>query len=294
MGHMYAFERRRDKAQRLALAAEDEDIAGQRASRQMGDDLPRHQRRFLFAQDDLRLEARSRQRVAPGRHRARIGPTYSTVARVARQRLDRAVRRSDFRRMRTKAFEFALRNGGAEDSIDRADDAGRVPTRVIAGEDAALEAVADEARRGFEDARLGAAEAVDALLRIADDEDAGRRPAARAAARAGVAREPGVQGVPLQRARVLELVDEEMADARVEPLLNPARELVVAQDRQRAALEVGHVGIAARTLVVGEGDEQRADEPHHALVLEARILLPDLRPSRPSACCVSARAAWPC
>jgi hypothetical protein len=41
-----------------------------------------------------------------------------------------------------------------------------------------------------------------------------------------------MQRMPLQRAGVLELVDQHMANARVEPLLHPARELVVAQQRQ--------------------------------------------------------------
>jgi hypothetical protein len=46
---------------------------------------------------------------------------------------------------------------------------------VIAGQDAAVEALAHERRGRLEHARLGAAEAVDALLRVADDEDARRR-----------------------------------------------------------------------------------------------------------------------
>jgi hypothetical protein len=54
--------------------------------------------------------------------------------------------------------------------------------------------------------------------------------------------------MPLQRARVLELVDQQMGDARVEALLDPARQLAVAQQDERDALEVGHVGEALRRL----------------------------------------------
>ena len=57
--------------------------------------------------------------------------------------------------------------------------------------------------------------------------------------------------MPLQRARVLELVDQHVAHARVEPLLHPARQRAVAQQRQRATLQVGHVGQAARALERG-------------------------------------------
>ena len=101
--------------------------------------------------------------------------------------------------------------GGAEHAVDRLDHRRRIAARVVAGEDAAVEAFAHEPRGRFEHARLGAAKSVDALLRVADDEDARRALPARAAARAGVAREPAVQRMPLQRARVLELVDQQMA-----------------------------------------------------------------------------------
>ena len=85
-----------------------------------------------------------------------------------------------------------------------------------------------------------------------------------------------MQCVPLQRARVLELVDQQVRDARVEPLLDPARELAVAQQDERDALEIGHVGEALRSLVVGERGEQRTAEADHAQMLFARLVLMDL------------------
>jgi hypothetical protein len=88
------------------------------------------------------------------------------------------------------------------------------------------------ALRGAEHARVGAAKAVDALLGVAHDEDAGRvQPAA---AGAGVARQPGVQRLPLQRVGVLELVDQQMAHARVQALLHVAAEEFVRQQGERA------------------------------------------------------------
>ena len=182
--------------------------------------------------------------------------------------------RADLGRVPAKAREQLA--GGAEHAVDRLDHRRRIAARVIAGEDAAVEPFAHEPRGRFEHARLGAAESVDALLRVADDEDARRPLPARAAARAGIAREPAVQRMPLQRARVLELVDQQMGDARVEPLLDPARQLAVAQQDQRDALEIGHVGEALRPLVVGERGEQRAAEANHAQMLLARFVLMDL------------------
>ncbi len=82
--------------------------------------------------------------------------------------------------------------------------------------------------------------------------------------------------MPLQRARVLEFIDQEVGDARVEPLLDPARQLAVAQQAERDALEVGHVGKALSSLVVGERREQRAAETNHAQMLLARFVLVDL------------------
>ena len=66
-------------------------------------------------------------------------------------------------------------------------------------------------------------------------------------------------------------------DARIEPLLDPARQLAVAQQRQRGALEIGHVGEAAAALVARELGEQRAAEADHAQVLVVRVVLVDLR-----------------
>src|SRR6185369_10389438 len=76
---------------------------------------------------------------------------------------------ADLGRVPAKAREQVA--GSAEHAVDRLDHRRRVAARVIAGQDAAAEALAHERRRRLEHARLGAAEAIDALLRVADDED---------------------------------------------------------------------------------------------------------------------------
>ena len=154
---------------------------------------------------------------------------------------------------------------------------GRIAPRVVAREQRTAQRLHDEAARRLEHLGLGAAKAVDALLRVADDEHARRPLAARTTAGASVRAEPGVQRVPLQRAGVLELVDEHVADARIEPLLHPAGERGITQQREAAALQVGHVGEAALALVASEFGEQQPCKPHHAQVLGVRIELVDLR-----------------
>jgi len=99
--------------------------------------------------------------------------------------------------VRAEAVELALALRRLEDPVDRLDDARRAAPRVVAGEAMAAERIDDEIGRRLEDARLGAAEAVEALLRVADDEEARRLLPARTAAGAGVRREPGMERMPL-------------------------------------------------------------------------------------------------
>ena len=69
----------------------------------------------------------------------------------------------------------------------------------------------------------GAAEAINALLGVAHDEDAGR------IGSAGIALQPGVQRLPLQRIGVLKFINQQMAHAGIETLLQPAAEGGVLQ-----------------------------------------------------------------
>ena len=146
--------------------------------------------------------------------------------------------------------------------VDGADDGRGVAPGVVAGQQVAAQAVANEGLCRAEHLRLGAAEAVDALLGVAHDEHARRL------TRAGVARQPGVQRLPLQRVGVLEFVDQQVFDARVQPLLHPTAEHRVGQQHLRGAFDVVHVHPAARALDHPVFGEQAAREAGHALLME--------------------------
>jgi hypothetical protein len=116
-------------------------------------------------------------------------------------------------------------------------------------------------------------EAVDALLGVADDEDRHRLPAARAPAGAGITGQPAVQRMPLQRAGVLKLVDQQVADLRVQALLHPAGQFGIKQQGQRAALQIVHVDQAALQLQGIELGYQPQSKSDHAAVLQPGFML---------------------
>ena len=64
-----------------------------------------------------------------------------------------------------------------------------------------------------------------------------------------------------------------MLDARVEPLLHPARQHRVAQHHQRGALDIVHVDPAALALELGELGDHRACQTRHALLVRPRLVL---------------------
>ena len=83
--------------------------------------------------------------------------------------------------------------------------------------------------------------------------------------------------MPLQRAGVLELVDQQVPDAGIQSLLNPARQVVVCQQCQSDALEVGHVDQVALLLESSVGLEQLARQANHCAVVFVRVGLGELR-----------------
>ena len=140
--------------------------------------------------------------------------------------------------------------------------------RVVAAEQIATEPLHDEGLRRAEHLRLGATETVDALFGIADDEDAGR-----GAACPGIAAEPFVQSLPLQRVGVLEFVDQQVFDACIEPFLHPAGEHGIRQHDQRGPLDVVHVDPAAFALQGCELGDQQSRQSSHALVVQPGVVL---------------------
>jgi hypothetical protein len=198
-------------------------------------------------------------------HVARFGVRAGRDRRQAQQ----PARVARLGAVRAKAARVALRLRGLHDLVHHSEHAPRVAPRVVAAEQVAAERRAHKVLRRDEHLRLGAAKAVDALLGVTHDEHAGRR----TAARARVARKPGVQRLPLQRVGVLKFVDEQVAHARVQALLHPAAEHRVGEHALRHALDVVHVHPAARALERGKLRKQTAREPRHALlVLPGRVL----------------------
>ncbi len=159
---------------------------------------------------------------------------------------------------------FTRRGHGRVDGVDHGFG---VAPGVVATEQIAAQAMHHKSLRGAKHLRLGPAEAVNALFGVTHQEHAGRR------ARTRVADEPGIQRLPLQRVGVLELVDHQMPDARVQPLLHPARQHRVGQHQQRGTLDIIHVDPAAVALQRGELGNQHTCQPRHALLVEPGVVL---------------------
>ena len=113
-----------------------------------------------------------------------------------------------------------------------------IAPRVVALQHAALQTVGHKFARCFKDLGLGATETVDALLGVADDEQGQALLPAGTAASPGVRRQPSLKNLPLLWVGVLELVDQHVAQALVQPLLHPAGHTAVAQQGLRSALQV--------------------------------------------------------
>ena len=94
---------------------------------------------------------------------------------------------------------------------------------MVATEQVTVQPLLHERLGGIKHFGRGAAEAINALLGVAHDEDAGR------IGSAGIALQPGVQRLPLQRIGVLKFINQQMAHAGIETLLQPAAEGGVLQ-----------------------------------------------------------------
>ena len=253
--------------QAVALARQHHDVLRMQASRNLRRQPVRGLAALQRAQRVFRRDARCGQAVAPTRGRA-VFLVGLVGAWNLRQRIDTA----GLCRLRGVAAEvvvFALRLRRAHGLVDQFEHRGRIAARVVAAQQVAAK-VTHKGLRGDEHLRFGAAEAIDALLGVTDDEQAG---CLRAAAGTGITAEPGVQRLPLQRAGVLELVDQQVARAGVEPLLHPAAQHRIGQQAQRGALDVVHVDPATLALERRELVHQQAGEPRHALLVVPGLVL---------------------
>ena len=169
--------------------------------------------------------------------------------------------------MRPEALVLAGRLGLRHHLIDDPHHLRCVAVRVVATEQIALK-LDDECLRGPEHLRLGPAEPIDALLGVADDEQAGS-----GTARPRIAAQPGIQRLPLQRVGVLEFVDQQVLHARIEPLLQPARKHGIGEHRLGCSLDVVHVHPTALALERGEFPDQQAGQARHALVVQPGLML---------------------
>ena len=183
----------RDQAERLALAAQHVDLArlpaaaGEQVAHR-GGDVPRlglaqpalRRRRAATVRLSRQAVESSGSSVPPRRRAAGRGCLGSAKTPACASGSISVV-------CRRKPAKSPARCASSNTPLMAASTCGRVAPRVVAGEMAALEPVGDELARRLEDARLGATEAVDALLRVADDEDRRRPLAAGPTARAGVA-----------------------------------------------------------------------------------------------------------
>ena len=151
--------------------------------------------------------------------------------------------------------------------VDGIDHRMAVAARVVAAEHRTAEAGAHELLRCTKHLRIGAAEAVDALLGIAHDEHAGRR------RHTGIAGQPGMQRLPLHRVGVLEFVHQQVAQLRIQPFLDPAAQQFILQQQARSLLDVVHVDPAVAALDLGVAAQQQAREARHALLVEPGLVL---------------------
>ena len=160
-----------------------------------------------------------------------------------------------------------------EAGIQRIDDCRRIASGLIGAQQ--RRALRRQMRAGgLEHARLGAAEAVNRLLGVADDEDAGL------AVVVAIGIQPALHDVPLQRIGVLEFVQQDLLVTRIEPALQIGRVFFVRQQPVRLPFQIGEVEHAALGLdrliafqIGGPGGKQRGIDGKHLRLGTAALQL---------------------
>ena len=162
--------------------------------------------------------------------------------------------------------EAAMHLLRGEDRVDRLEHhrhraEGEVELGVAPGEPGAAGAVAELAPHAREPRRHGALEGVDRLLLVADGEEGAD--ACRSRPRRRRTPRPAPDHLPLARAGVLRLVDEDVVEPAVELVVDPARGVGAGEQRHGLDHEVLEVEGAARRLhplVVGDGRVGEAED----------------------------------
>ena len=169
--------------------------------------------------------------------------------------------------MRPVTLEFTGGLGLSHDLVHSINDGWCIAPCVIATEQIATQTLCDKPLCRLEYLRLSPAEAVNALLRVAHQKHARRLP------RTGVTRQPGTQGLPLQRVGVLKLVDQQVAHAGVQALLHPTAKHRVRHQRQGCALQVTHVQPTALVFELRIILRQQTGQPCHAQLMQPGLVL---------------------
>ena len=120
--------------------------------------------------------------------------------------------------------------------IDAVNHKAGIAPRMVTAQQITPQAVPHKGLGSLEHLWLRPTEAVDALLRVAHQENA--RPWS---CGTGIGAEPTSQRLPLQGVGVLELINQQVFDAGIKPLLHPARQHRIPQHDQCRALDIVHV-----------------------------------------------------
>ena len=140
-----------------------------------------------------------------------------------------------------------------EQGIDEIDDRRRRAPGPVQRQNGRAQPLLQPAGGGTQQLRVGAAEAVDALLGVADDEGA----AAAAGVAGGHLLQQRQQQAPLGRTGVLELVEQQVIDALVQAVADPLGIAVRGQQAVSAPFQVGEAERPLRRQLGVQGLQRR-------------------------------------
>ncbi|MNM79164.1 hypothetical protein D3C81_910890 [compost metagenome] len=216
-----------------------------------------HAPAFLVAQGIALPCARLGQRVAVGRGVGRRLGFQPFIGRFLDQR-QQPDRPAGLAQGRGLGFIQRITTLGArmvEHGVDPVQHLGTVAPRAIGPQHGGAEIGLQHGARRAEQAGVGATETVDRLLGIAHQEHG------RLLAKALVAGQPALQDPPLERIGVLELVEQQVLVARVQPHLQVGGGLLVGHQPGRQPFEIREIHRALVVLVALVALEQGIAKP---------------------------------